>query len=141
MTFVYGWTGYFATNVSFLSYRYQLFKTFTAIPCCVAALGMLQRYRARAWNEDMLDETFDVGWNMFRVSIRDCHSSTGTRDYLRPPYLAVRLRTETVSTARCVSRALQRAASTKEGARYRASCLPGPQVPFKQHTGSLARRH
>ncbi|KAJ8706226.1 hypothetical protein PYW08_010852 [Mythimna loreyi] len=51
------------------SYRYQKFKTYTAIPCCVAALGMLQRYRARAWNEDMLDETFDVGYNMYRESL------------------------------------------------------------------------
>ncbi|KAJ8707591.1 hypothetical protein PYW07_011268 [Mythimna separata] len=53
------------------SYRYQKFKTYTAIPCCVAALGMLQRYRARAWNEDMLDETFDVGYNMYRESLME----------------------------------------------------------------------
>nr|XP_049706982.1 uncharacterized protein LOC110381109 isoform X13 [Helicoverpa armigera] len=51
------------------SYRYQIFKTYTAIPCCVAALGMLRRYRARAWNEDMFDETLDIGYNLFRESL------------------------------------------------------------------------
>ncbi|CAF4888059.1 unnamed protein product [Pieris macdunnoughi] len=51
------------------SYRYQTFKTFTSIACCVAALGMLRRYRARAWNDDILDETLDVGWNFFRESL------------------------------------------------------------------------
>ncbi|XP_038219835.1 uncharacterized protein LOC119838096 [Zerene cesonia] len=51
------------------SYRYQTFKTFTSIACCVAALGMLRRLRARAWNEDVLDETLDVGYNFFRESL------------------------------------------------------------------------
>ncbi|XP_050558051.1 uncharacterized protein LOC118280361 isoform X2 [Spodoptera frugiperda] len=51
------------------SHRYQVFKTFTGIACCVAALGMLRRYRARAWNEDMFDETLDIGFNMFRESL------------------------------------------------------------------------
>ncbi|KAH9630875.1 hypothetical protein HF086_014616 [Spodoptera exigua] len=51
------------------SHRYQIFKTYTAIPCCVAALGMLRRYRARAWNEDMFDETLDIGYNLFRESL------------------------------------------------------------------------
>ncbi|KAM3955482.1 uncharacterized protein ACR2FA_010611 [Aphomia sociella] len=51
------------------SYRYQTFKTFTSIPCCVAALGMLRRFRARAWNEDTLDETLDVGYNLYRESL------------------------------------------------------------------------
>ncbi|KAF9800000.1 hypothetical protein SFRURICE_016686 [Spodoptera frugiperda] len=49
--------------------QYQIFKTFTGIACCVAALGMLRRYRARAWNEDMFDETLDIGFNMFRESL------------------------------------------------------------------------
>ncbi|KAF9800009.1 hypothetical protein SFRURICE_016695 [Spodoptera frugiperda] len=49
--------------------QYQVFKTFTGIACCVAALGMLRRYRARAWNEDMFDETLDIGFNMFRESL------------------------------------------------------------------------
>ncbi|XP_050678449.1 uncharacterized protein LOC126974810 [Leptidea sinapis] len=51
------------------SYRYQTFKTFTAIACCVAALGMLRRLRARAWNEDIADETLDIGYNFFRESL------------------------------------------------------------------------
>ncbi|XP_022824029.1 uncharacterized protein LOC111354726 [Spodoptera litura] len=51
------------------SHRYQTFRTYTGISCCVAALGMLRRYRARAWNEDMFDETLDVGFNLFRESL------------------------------------------------------------------------
>ncbi|XP_039752231.1 uncharacterized protein LOC120628085 isoform X2 [Pararge aegeria] len=51
------------------SYRYQTFKTFTGISCCVAALAMLRRLRARAWNEDILDETLDIGYNLFRESL------------------------------------------------------------------------
>ncbi|XP_045770359.1 uncharacterized protein LOC123870909 [Maniola jurtina] len=51
------------------SWRYQTFKTFTGISCCVAALAMLRRLRARAWNEDILDETLDVGYNLFRESL------------------------------------------------------------------------
>ncbi|CAB3257560.1 unnamed protein product [Arctia plantaginis] len=53
------------------SYRYQTFKTFTAIPSCLAALAMLHRYRARAWNEDTVDETLDVGYNLYRESLMD----------------------------------------------------------------------
>ncbi|XP_026739792.1 uncharacterized protein LOC113502426 isoform X1 [Trichoplusia ni] len=53
------------------SYRYQIFKTYTGIPCCVAALGMLRRFRARAWNEDTFDETLDVGYNLYRESLVD----------------------------------------------------------------------
>ncbi|XP_059061123.1 uncharacterized protein LOC131854007 isoform X2 [Achroia grisella] len=51
------------------SYRYQTFKTYTSIPCCVAALAMLRRLRARAWNEDTLDETLDIGYNLYRESL------------------------------------------------------------------------
>ncbi|XP_047542515.1 uncharacterized protein LOC125075018 [Vanessa atalanta] len=51
------------------SYRYQTFKTYTGVSCCVAALAMLRRLRARAWNEDILDETLDIGYNFFRESL------------------------------------------------------------------------
>ncbi|KPJ18438.1 hypothetical protein RR48_05617 [Papilio machaon] len=51
------------------SYRYQTFKTFTSIACCVAALAMLRRLRARAWNDDILDETLDLGYNIYRESL------------------------------------------------------------------------
>ncbi|XP_068621868.1 uncharacterized protein [Battus philenor] len=51
------------------SYRYQTFKTYTAIACCVSALAMLRRLRARAWNEDTLDETLDLGYNLYRESL------------------------------------------------------------------------
>ncbi|KAJ0182884.1 hypothetical protein K1T71_000860 [Dendrolimus kikuchii] len=51
------------------SYRYQTFKTFTGVTCCVAALAMLRRLRARAWNEDTLDETLDLGYNLYRESL------------------------------------------------------------------------
>ncbi|XP_075988844.1 uncharacterized protein LOC142984871 [Anticarsia gemmatalis] len=51
------------------SYRYQTFKTYTAVPCCVAALAMLHRYKARAWNEDTVDETLDIGYNLYRESL------------------------------------------------------------------------
>ncbi|XP_013143767.1 PREDICTED: uncharacterized protein LOC106107457 [Papilio polytes] len=51
------------------SYRYQTFKTFTSIACCVAALAMLRRLRARAWNDDILDETLDLGFNIYRESL------------------------------------------------------------------------
>ncbi|XP_073965337.1 uncharacterized protein isoform X2 [Choristoneura fumiferana] len=51
------------------SYRYQTFKSYTAIPCCVAALAMLRRLRARGWNEDTLDETLDLGYNLYRESL------------------------------------------------------------------------
>ncbi|XP_052738815.1 uncharacterized protein LOC112042795 [Bicyclus anynana] len=51
------------------SLRYSTFKSFTGISCCVAALAMLRRFRARAWNEDILDETLDLGYNLFRESL------------------------------------------------------------------------
>ncbi|RVE42411.1 hypothetical protein evm_012948 [Chilo suppressalis] len=51
------------------SYRYQIFKTFTSVPCCVAAFATLRRLRARAWNEDTIDETLDVGYNIYRESL------------------------------------------------------------------------
>ncbi|XP_063545670.1 uncharacterized protein LOC134753659 [Cydia strobilella] len=51
------------------SHRYQTFKVFTAVPCCLVALGMLRRLRARAWNEDILDETLDLGYNVYRESL------------------------------------------------------------------------
>ncbi|XP_063836466.1 uncharacterized protein LOC135085621 [Ostrinia nubilalis] len=51
------------------SYRYQTFKSYTGVSCCVAALAMLRRLRARAWNEDTLDETLDVGYNLYRESL------------------------------------------------------------------------
>ncbi|CAK1592999.1 unnamed protein product [Parnassius mnemosyne] len=51
------------------SYRYQTFKTYTSIACCVAALAMLRRMRARTWNEDVLDETLDLGYNLYRESL------------------------------------------------------------------------
>ncbi|XP_045457976.1 uncharacterized protein LOC123668250 [Melitaea cinxia] len=51
------------------SLRYQTFKTYTGVACCVAALAMLRRFRARAWNEDILDETLDLGYNLFRESL------------------------------------------------------------------------
>ncbi|CAH0713023.1 unnamed protein product, partial [Brenthis ino] len=53
------------------SYRYQTFKTFTGVTCCVAALAMLLRLRARAWNEDVIDETLDLGYNLYRESLVD----------------------------------------------------------------------
>ncbi|CAG9131777.1 unnamed protein product [Plutella xylostella] len=53
------------------SKRYQSFKIYTAIACCVASLAMLRRLRARAWNEDTLDETLDVGYNLYRESLAD----------------------------------------------------------------------
>ncbi|XP_049883610.1 uncharacterized protein LOC126379090 [Pectinophora gossypiella] len=53
----------------FASYRYQTFKNFTGVACCVSALALLQRMRARAWNEDTLDETLDLGYNLFRESL------------------------------------------------------------------------
>ncbi|XP_063632755.1 uncharacterized protein LOC134803859 isoform X2 [Cydia splendana] len=51
------------------SYRYKTFKWYTAIPCCLVALAMLRRLRARAWNEDILDETLDLGYNVYRESL------------------------------------------------------------------------
>ncbi|XP_061381599.1 uncharacterized protein LOC116776672 [Danaus plexippus] len=51
------------------SYRYQTFKTYTGIACCVSALAMLRRLRARAWNEDVVDETLDLGYNLYRESL------------------------------------------------------------------------
>ncbi|XP_053621763.1 uncharacterized protein LOC128681688 [Plodia interpunctella] len=51
------------------SYKYQTFKTYTAVPCCVIAIAMLRRMRARAWNEDTIDETLDLGYNLFRESL------------------------------------------------------------------------
>ncbi|KAL0809225.1 hypothetical protein ABMA28_011444, partial [Loxostege sticticalis] len=51
------------------SFRYQTFKSYTGVACCVAALAMLRRLRARAWNEDTLDETLDVGYNIYRESL------------------------------------------------------------------------
>nr|XP_037875168.1 uncharacterized protein LOC101735788 isoform X2 [Bombyx mori] len=51
------------------SFRYQTFKTYTGVACCVAALAMLRRYRARAWNEDIIDETLDLGYNLYRESL------------------------------------------------------------------------
>ncbi|XP_026322626.1 uncharacterized protein LOC113232197 [Hyposmocoma kahamanoa] len=60
-------TRHFATR------RYSLFKSYTGISCCVAALAMLKRHRARAWNEDVLDETLDIGYNIFRESLVERH--------------------------------------------------------------------
>ncbi|XP_037300701.1 uncharacterized protein LOC115456206 isoform X2 [Manduca sexta] len=51
------------------SYRYQTFKWYTGLACCLAALAMLRRMRARAWNEDTLDETLDLGYNIYRESV------------------------------------------------------------------------
>ena len=44
------------------------------------------------------------------------------------------IRTKPELSARCVPRSPQRAVSTREGARYRANCLPGPRESFKRDT-------
>ncbi|CAG4949362.1 unnamed protein product [Parnassius apollo] len=42
------------------------YRKLACIACCVAALAMLRRMRARTWNEDILDETLDLGYNLYR---------------------------------------------------------------------------
>ncbi|XP_041970484.1 uncharacterized protein LOC121726907 [Aricia agestis] len=53
------------------SHRYQTFKTYTGVSCCVSALITLLRLRARAWNEDIVDETLDLGYNFYRESLAE----------------------------------------------------------------------